>query len=217
MPQSHNLVLRWFRKPVPYGILGSNPSCGVAGFDIMKDEIVEDFENEDFDEDESPSILYSVLFYFSVFLMLILMVSYVWISFPLFDVISGRMASDVIQGNVLRTNDLTVHFQNDTLNEVLGAYYSNQDVETSLCMEGSVSDNNYFVSNVYEPEIFSQSFRHVTHARCSDDTILMFHTHPYQRCEASPQDIRTLESNQEINPEIAMIIMCGSDRFSVYN
>lgn len=183
----------------------------------MKDEIIEDFKKENMKEEESPSKIYTFFFYLSVFLMLLLMVSYIWITFPLFDIISGRIASDVVQNNVLQTNDLTVYFQNDTINQIFSTYYSNQNVETSLCLEGDVENESYFVSRVYQPEIFSQSFRHVTHERCSENTILMFHTHPYQRCEASQQDIITLRNNQEINSDVAMIIMCGPDRFSVYN
>lgn len=182
--------------------------------DIFED--LRDLEEEEFLEDEDPSIFRKIFFYSMIFFTILLMISYIWITFPLFDIVSGRFASDVISGNVLQTDDLTVHFEGDTLSQVLAAYYSNQDVETSLCMEGSIDGESYFVEHVYQPTIFSQSFNHVSHERCSDDTILMFHTHPYQRCEASPQDIRTLRSNQEINPDIAMIIMCAPERFSVY-
>ena len=188
---------------------------------MSTDKVLEDLEDvseEDLDDlPRQNSVFVKIMFFIMVGLMIFLMMSYVWITYPNFGIIQGWIASEPLQDDVLRTGDITVFFQGDTETEVVNTYRRNRDVETALCLEGNVSDNTYFVRNVYQPSITSQGFSHVTHSGCSSDTVLLFHTHPYQRCEASQQDIATLRRNQERDEDVAMIIMCSEERFSVYN
>lgn len=149
-------------------------------------------------------------------LSILLMISYIYISFPVFGIISGQIESQKINDNVISSRGINIIFQNNTELEVLKTYQENPNVETSLCMIGEIIQNNYYIQQVYQPIIYSQSFRHVTHAPCSQETIAMFHTHPYKSCLASRQDIRTLRQNQQNKPELIMIIMCEPDRFSIY-
>jgi proteasome lid subunit RPN8/RPN11 len=154
--------------------------------------------------------------FFMLGLSLILILSYIYLSYPVYDVLAGKIESQKINDNTIISRNINIIFQNQTEKIVFEAYKNNPDVETTLCMKGNVQDNNYYITEIYKPVIYSQSFRHVTHQACSQDTIAMFHTHPYKRCVGSSQDIRTLRNAQETNSDTIMIIMCEPDRFSIY-
>ncbi|MFP4117520.1 MAG: hypothetical protein ACLFTR_01215 [Candidatus Woesearchaeota archaeon] len=184
----------------------------------MKDiyDDLEELKQDDIDEPETetPNRRFSVIL-ISLFLV-ILMASYIIIGFPMRSVIFGQMRSDTPSGNILRTRDLDLVFEGETLEKATEAWHENRDVETTLCMHGERKGDTYILHDAYEPEIYEQSFTYVRHEACDDDTILLFHTHPYKRCIGSEADDMTLRDAQRLDPDIAMIIMCEQDRFSVY-
>ena len=152
----------------------------------------------------------------AIFLSL-LIISYVFLGYPIYGIIIGQMSSSPVKGNVLSTHGVTIIFQGNTLQNSIDAWYNNPDVETTLCLRGRRDENTFIIDNSYQPKIFSQSYFHVSNEPCDDETILMFHTHPYKRCIASETDLNTLEKAKERNQDIAMIIMCEENRFSVYD
>ena len=168
------------------------------------------------DADESSGRLKRPIIIILSILMIALIVSFFAIGSPLRTIIFGQIRSDVPAGNVLRTHGLELIFEGDTLEKATRAWHDNPDVETTLCIHGERHGETYLLTHAYEPEIYEQSFTHVRHAPCDDETILLFHTHPYKRCIASEADINTLRNAQQRDPDIAMIIMCEEDRFSVY-
>lgn len=178
--------------------------------------IEDDLKNikiEDLKEPRKPKKLMILIF---ALIMVFLITSFIYITYPSFDVIASNIESRPVQGNVLQTLDLTIHFNEGVYEEILEVYRRNQDVETALCFQGEAANNNYFVNSIYKPTIISQGPRHVTHEACSEE-IVMFHTHPPQRCTASRQDIESLNNAKERNPDVIMIIMCDENRFSVYS
>lgn len=184
----------------------------------VEDDLRE-IREEDLKLDEEPLLspkAKKIILIVAAVIMSLIIASIMYLQYPFFGMISGMIESRPMQGNTLNVGGITVEFQNGTREKVLQAYYDNPDVETSLCLEGTRQGNTYFINYAYQPTILSQSYTHVTHERCNEKTILMFHTHPYNRCVASEQDIRTLRQNQEINSEIGMIIMCHPNRFSLY-
>ena len=184
----------------------------------MKD-ILEDLKNlEDIDEDlPEPNNLYKQIMIITISIfMIILILSYFLIGFPVRNVLVGQIYSNVPEGNILETRDARFIFRNDTLETAYMSWENNPYLETTLCIHGSYGDGVYHLYNAYEPEIYEQSLTHIKHASCDADTIVMFHTHPYKRCIASETDIRTLRRAQLNNEDIAMIIMCEENRFSVY-
>ncbi len=169
------------------------------------------------DGDEPSSRLKRPIIIILSILMIVLIVSFFAIGSPLRSVIFGQLRSDVPTGNVLSTQGLELIFEGDTLERAFRAWHDNPDVETTLCIHGERHNDNYILTDAYKPEIYEQSFTHVRHAPCDDDTILLFHTHPYKRCIASEADINTLRNAQRRDPDIIMVIMCEADRFSVYS
>ncbi len=181
----------------------------------MKD-IEEDIRDDERDEELSRrKKRMLVIIPGSIFLSL-LMLSYIFIGFPMHNVISGQIRSESPEGHVLRTQGLELLFLGNTLETATDAWHDNPDVETTLCIRGERDGNRYILEDAYKPEIFEQSFTHVRHEPCDDETILMFHTHPYKRCLASEADINTLRNAQRNNEDIVMMIMCEEDRFSIY-
>ena len=182
-------------------------------YDDLRELEYLNYENENPSENHFKKIIISV----SAILISILFISYVFLGFPLYGIIIGQIRSDSARDNILRTNNLEIIFKGNTLDQSVKAWYDNPDVETTLCLRGVRDGNKITIQNLYQPKIFSQSYTHVSHEPCDDDTILMFHTHPYKRCTASETDLRTLARAKQRNPDIAMIIMCEENRFSVYD
>ena len=147
----------------------------------------------------------------------------VFVTFPIGDIIQGKVESNLLQGNVINLDDLKVVFLDGT-EDILEAYYLNeQEVEISLCLEGYREDDrhttsfgDYFITSLYEPQVFSSAYNHVSFEPCSAETVVILHTHPYKRCVASDTDLNTLAGSKELNEDVLMVVMCEANRFSVY-
>ncbi|MFW5852608.1 MAG: hypothetical protein ACOCUR_01120 [Nanoarchaeota archaeon] len=177
-------------------------------------------ENDDYEENqkslERKEKTKKIAVISAAIIISLLVLSYVFLRYPTYQVILGQIESGSVKENILKTSKITVIFEEKTLQESVNAWRNNPDMETTLCLRGSRKNETFIVDNTYQPTIFSQGYFHVSHEPCDEDTVLMFHTHPYKRCIASETDIRTLRNAQERNQEIAMIIMCEESRFSVY-
>ena len=83
-------------------------------------------------------------------------------------------------------------------------------------MLGYEKNRIYHIESLYQPVILSKSFSQVVFQPCSNDTLIMLHTHPYKECLASDTDLQTLNETKESDPKVLMIVMCESSRFSIY-
>ncbi|MFP4118510.1 MAG: hypothetical protein ACLFTH_00470 [Candidatus Woesearchaeota archaeon] len=134
----------------------------------------------------------------------------------------GRLNSQEMLADRLELKGVTVFFENDT-QDFLGSLYKDEQlsrlVETSACLKGVVENNNteYYVKDIFYPEILEQSQHHVRFESCPRDTIIMLHTHPRTRCAASQTDIDTLKHRQKSgHEELLMLIMCEDNRYALY-
>lgn len=166
-------------------------------------------------EKMSP-LLKKAIIAFSALLIIFLFLSITYLQYPLFGIIEGQIESRSVDNNILQMKDFRVVFTDNAMESLKDSFSINQEVETSRCLLGEKNGEDYFISEVYTPKIYEQSFRHVTSEPCSNNTLIMFHTHPYKSCIASSTDLNTLNSNQKTNPDMIMIIMCEPDRFTVY-
>ena len=148
--------------------------------------------------------------------MVLLMLSFIFVTFPIDRIIMGWFESDTLEGNIIDTGEFLITFEGGTEDILKGWYLGEQEVEFSVCLEGYKSGDDYYVTYAYQPEMYSQSFNQVSFERCSEETLIMLHTHPYKSCTASDTDMNTLASNQVDNPELLMVVMCEPDKFSVY-
>ena len=127
-------------------------------------------------------------------LLLALIVSYLLVSFPIYTILESKYESIQINENSIKLNEFSIIFENNTYSELKRLYIENQEAEISVCLKG-IKDINYHIFEIYEPEIIEQSYNHVSFKPCSEDTIIVLHTHPYKRCIASKQDLMMLEGH----------------------
>ena len=148
--------------------------------------------------------------------LLSLMFSYFLFSYPLFPIFESLLESRNSENNEISLDDFSIVFLDDILVEIQEEYQKNQKVEFAVCLLGEKNNENYNIKKVHYPEIYSQSFNHVSFQSCPDESLIILHSHPFRRCIASQQDIITLEETKSRNKDFLMVIMCEPNRFSVY-
>ncbi|MBT4539479.1 hypothetical protein HOI26_04895 [Candidatus Woesearchaeota archaeon] len=149
-------------------------------------------------------------------LLSLLMLSFIIVSYPIGPIIQGQAESEPLKNNVLDLGEFSVIFSETSLIQLQQMYFTEQEVEWSACLSGRKIDDEYHVTSVYQPKMFQQTFNHVSFEPCNQETLILLHTHPYKSCIASVTDHNTLDKMQKTNPDVLMIVMCESERFSVY-
>jgi len=171
-------------------------------------------EQEDQEFLEEPKLKKILMFITTIFI-LFLIGSYFLLSYPLYPIIGSMSESKLIENNTIELNNFSIVFTNNTYEKLKEVYLQNQEVEISMCLKG-IKNKDYIITSIYQPEIIEQSFNHVTFKQCSQDSLIMLHSHPFKRCIASYQDIKTLKDRRKINQDNIMLIMCEIDRFTIY-
>ena len=147
-------------------------------------------------------------------LLVLLMLSFIYLSAPVYTFIYGFAGSSrVVDNEITFRNEVTVFFDEETL-AFLQELYDPLGDERAVCIRGEIKDDEYFVEDYYKPRVFERAWNMVSHEPCDEDTIIMLHTHPFKRCAPSRTDENTLRITQSRNPEIIMLVMCGTRRFS---
>lgn len=149
-------------------------------------------------------------------LLVILIVSYIFTSFPIGRILRGQLESNPLEEGVIIIEDLAIIFEDGTDELLQEIYLSEQEVEFSVCLIGEKVGKEYHITSLYQPEQ-TASFSHVSFESCSSETLIMLHSHPYKSCLASETDLETLERSQKENEDLLMVVMCESSRFSVYS
>ena len=111
---------------------------------------------------------------------------------------------------------MNIIFEEKILEQIQAIYLQNQEVEIVACLAGQKDGEDYQIDEFYVPHTTDQTFDHVSFEPCSQETLILLHSHPYKRCIASEQDIETRDEIKQENQHALMIIMCEPDRFSVY-
>lgn len=156
----------------------------------------------------------------TISVLLLLLISFYSVFGPVNTNIKGQIESSTLKNNQLLIGNYTLLFKGSSGTVLQEAYYSNQlerEVETSVCLLGTIQNNTYTITELHFPKIFSQSFNQVSFSPCPDDAIIMLHTHPYKSCLASEQDIYTLKKHQKTNPHLLMLVMCEEQRYNLYD
>jgi len=166
---------------------------------------------------EQPSKLKKLFIIMGGLCLILLMLSFTFVSFPISDIIRGQLESNPLKDNIIQLENFAIIFENNTLEELQQIYFTEQKNEFSVCLSGNKENQEYHINSLYQPEMYEQSFNHVTFQPCSQDTLIMLHSHPYKSCLASDTDLNTLKQTQLNNPDVLMVIMCQPDRFSIYN
>ena len=89
------------------------------------------------DEKESiipPQLKKIILFIIGLFIIL-LMVSYIFVTFPIGDIIQGKTQSTLLQENMLVLPEFVIIFQNNTAQALEALYLQEQQEEFSVCFQ----------------------------------------------------------------------------------
>lgn len=146
--------------------------------------------------------------------MVLLLLSFIYLSSPVYSFILGLAGSSKLVGSsVVFEDSVVVSFDDETLN-FLQELYNPLGDEQAVCLQGVVEGDVYVITGYYVPLIFDNAWNFVSHASCSDDAVIMLHTHPFNRCEPSSTDRASLANSKLSNDESLMLVMCGKNRFS---
>lgn len=148
-------------------------------------------------------------------LLVILMLSFVFVTYPIDSIIRGRWASSPLTNNRIVTEKYTITFDENVILSLQKAYFSEQKVEWTACLQGTKKGNQYYITTWYPPKQFLQTYNHVRFEPCVD-SLIMLHSHPYKNCQASPTDLQTLKETRILEPDTVMLIMCEPDRMAIY-
>ncbi len=178
--------------------------------DIFKD-LSEEIE-------EKPS-LFKKIFIFSIsILLLILVLSYFLTSPGIRNSFVGLIESSTIKDNIISINSTNkIIFEKNIYQELINYYDQNKEKEFKVCLMGIFENGDYFINEMYKPEMVSQTYTQVVSKPCPSDTLIDMHSHPYRHCLASNQDLKTFERFKINNPNVLMAIMCEKGRFNFYN
>ncbi len=183
----------------------------------MDDKIQEEIRDSSNEENKNPLLKRIFLICISLFLIL-LMTSYIFASYPIGNIIGGKLESSPIENGIIELEEFQILFDKETLNHLKKIYKNEQKVEFSVCLSGKIlNKETYYITSLYQPKMYQQTFNHVSSAPCPKDSLIMLHSHPYKSCLASQTDLDTLSESKSINQNIIMVIMCELERFSVYN
>lgn len=189
------------------------------GLDKEMDEVTLDLKEEQLVQEipEKPSRWKKTVTISAAIFLILLMVSYTWVSYGLDDIIISLLESKILREDRVEINETTfLVFKEKTYQTLLGNYLENQDKEFKACLLGTIKDDDYEITEIVIPEMTEQSFNQVISKRCPESTIVELHSHPYRRCIESEQDLKTKEIIARTNPEALMIIMCEKYRFKAY-
>jgi len=184
----------------------------------MEKKVLEDIKNnvEDNIKEEKENPFKKILLIILSFFLILLMISYIFVSFPIGKIISGQLESTPINNNIIKFDDFNIIFDQESLDKLNEIYLKEQEVEFSICLSGKISNDIYHITNLYQPKVYQQSFNQITFAPCPKNTLIMLHSHPYKSCLASSTDLETLNESKQNNPNLIMVVMCELGRFSIY-
>ena len=151
----------------------------------------------------------------SAIFLILLMISFLYLSAPVYTYVYGIVGSSKLNENneAIFKNQILVRFNEETLT-FLQELYNPLGDERAVCLLGEKKGNTYEITSYYKPVVFDRAWNMVSHEPCSQETLIMLHTHPLKRCNPSRTDKNTLRITQHTKPDIIMLVMCGNRRFS---
>jgi len=178
----------------------------------LPEDLLEDMPEKHDEINEQPSVLRRVLIRgIGLFLIILIIVGFI-----LAETLLGVIGSVQIDSVRLTHPQATITFTPAALNSLRAHYIANEHREIKACLSGNITADAYAIDTIFFPPINSASVVHINTPRCPQETLIDLHSHPVRRCLASEQDLRVYRSLLPTNPDLLMLIMCSTTRFSVY-
>jgi len=180
-------------------------------------EILEKVEEAKEEENKLFTAIKRVYIFIIALVLIILLLVNTNMGYHLISLASGRIvSSDFNDYTFALKHGGTVHFDILTWDALSRLYDANQQHEFKACLIGYRSDNDYYITGMYEPTIYAQDVYSVTSQVCDNNTIVSLHSHPPLHCIFSDQDVRSYEIFRQINPDGIIGLMCKEDRITFY-
>ena len=177
------------------------------------------FENLEGDFDDSRPIFKKIFVALMGLFLIIIILSYFLLSPGARVAIVGLIDSSVLEDDMSLSLNFGGHlyFINGSYETLLDIYNENELLEIKACLFGEKLNDDYFISEVVQPVIYSQSYTHVSAERCSNSSLVSLHSHPYKSCYPSHQDFVSFSYVKMENNDSQMAIMCDKTRFNVFS
>jgi hypothetical protein len=167
------------------------------------------------EHEEQKSHSKKIIIFLGIILMFLILVYSVFA--PVQTIVQGFFESSTLDENKIEINsNSNLIFLNNTYGAVLDLHKENRSVELKACLLGEIKESNYFIDSIFYPKIISQTHNQVVSSPCPDETLVDLHSHPYNHCLASDQDLYSFSKAKERNENTIMAIMCEEDRFNFY-
>lgn len=161
------------------------------------------------DELEEESKLFKVLKFILGLFLILLMLSFLIPN----DAVQSLVEQRQINNNKIEAGQLTVLFENNVYENLKDTYLKNQLTELSLCLRGKIINLTYSISSFYKPKIFFATPISIASSKCDENTIITLHTHPFNNCLFSYQDV--ISFNSYYDKQLLTVVMCSIDKFAV--
>ncbi len=129
------------------------------------------------------------------------------------DVLQSLIEQKQIKENRIESGKITILFEQDIYQTLKEIYLQNQLTEISLCLKGKIINNTYSVSSFYRPKTFFATPISISSAKCDENTIITLHTHPFNNCLLSYQDVISYKSYGD--EKLITMVMCSIDGFAL--
>ena len=129
------------------------------------------------------------------------------------DVVQSLIEQKQIRGNKIESGKITVLFENDVYQDLKEVYLKNQLTEISFCLKGKIINSIYSITSFYRPQTYFATPVSVSSTKCDKDTIITMHTHPFNNCLLSQQDVLSYYSYKD--ERLITMVMCSADNFAL--
>jgi len=170
------------------------------------------------EEEESPikRIVKRIVIGIIGLFLLLLMISYFTFGGFLQPILESYFISYPVENDMVFLQDGSrIVFAEGVYDELKEIWFSEQTHEFKACLLGE-KKGAYYVTGIERPEIYSQSFGHVSSDWCGEETLITLHSHPKLWCRFSDQDIMSYKVFLGVNPDALLGLMCDTNRFNFY-
>ena len=129
------------------------------------------------------------------------------------DAIQSLIEQKTIKENRIVSGKITVLFENNVYQDLKDIYLQNQLTEISLCLKGKIINKTYSITSFYRPKTYFATPISVSSTKCDKNTVITLHTHPFNNCLLSQQDVLSYKSYKD--EKLVTMVMCSVDRFAL--
>lgn len=133
------------------------------------------------------------------------------------EIVMGKLVSSTINTNFqVKHGSYIISFKEGVYQQLHQVYRESLRQEFVVCLQGKKEGMEYTITDLTLPKVFSSSVFHVSYQGCDTTSLITLHSHPYQRCIFSQQDIASYRAIKQTNPEAMIGVMCTPQRFTFY-